>query len=312
MNRLKIPIWLSIALIVAFALLPYYLHSQYWLRIVNMILLNSILVMSLNLIVGFTGQLSFGHAAFYGVGGYTAALMLLHTGVPFPIIMVLSGIIAAIVGLGVGFPVMRFKGDYLALVSLGFAQIFWVVAQNWMSITRGPRGLPGIPAPVIFGLQLVTNTHFFYLGLILAAITMIFMMLLVKSYVGRALLAVREDERAAVAMGINPMKYKLLSFTIGSFFAGIAGSFLASYLGFVGPMNFTLDQSILYVMMVIVGGLGSLWGSVVGAAIIVILTQLFSNLPGLQMLLVGIIIAIAILVRPQGIMGNPFVKGAAK
>lgn len=312
MKRLKGRVFLYCIFGIALVLLPLYIHNEYYLRIVNMILLTSILVMSLNLVVGYTGQLSFGHAAFYGVGGYTTALLLLHTSIPFPIIVLTSGVLAAVVGFGLGLPVMRFKGDYLALVSLGFGQIFFVIVQNWASLTRGPQGLPGIPTPKIFGFELTSNAHFFYLILVLSAITFIFISLLVKSYVGRALLAIREDETAAIAMGINAMKYKLLAFTVGSFFAGVAGSFLASYLGFIGPMNFTLDQSILYVMMVIVGGLGSLWGSVVGAATIVLLTQVFSNLPGLQMLLVGVVIVILILVRPQGIMGSPFVRGVTR
>lgn len=283
--------------------------NAYVVRICCQILLYFVLAMSLNVVLGYTGMLSFGHAVFYGIGAYTTALLLVSNKASFLPSLVLSGFLAGAVALAVGVPVIRFKGNWLALVTLGFGQIFWVILQNWSGLTRGPRGIPGIPPARIAGLAFDSPEKLYLLILGLTVIAYVFFKAVEKSYIGRAWLAIREDEHAAQAMGINLTYYKLLAFTIGGFWAGICGSYLTVFMRFIAPSNFTMDQSILMALMVILGGVGSLEGSLLGAAIIVIATQVFTNVTTYQMALVGLLVIVMMLLRPQGILGRGISKG---
>jgi len=293
----------------AFALLcilflPVIVRNPYHMRILNMILLYSVLSISLNLVVGHTGLLSFGHAAFYGIGAYTTAILLKDFGWSFWIVFPLSGLLAALFGALLGLPSARVRGDYLCVVTIGFGGIAFLVMQNWTSVTRGPMGIPGIPSPTLLSFRLTSHAQYYYFGLALLLLTYWIVKNIHDSKIGRALLAIREDELAASVMGINTFRYKVLSLVLSTFFAGLAGSYLAVYLSFVGPLNFTVDESVLMIIMVIWGGMGSLPGSIFGAASMLGVVELFRPLYQYRLVIWGGVLLFVLLLRPQGVFSR--------
>jgi branched-chain amino acid transport system permease protein len=305
-------IWLyAIGAIVLLAV-PEIVPNDYVFRIIIAIIIDVPLALAQNLITGFGGMLTLGQAAFYGIGAYTSAIMIMKVGAPWPVAILSAAALACIFGILLGFPCLRVGSDYLTLMTIGFGEIFHIVALNWMAMTRGPMGLPGVPPPQIGPFVFSSNRSMYYLYLAIAVLCYIFMNRLTKSHVGRALISIREDETAAAAMGINVSYYKVLAFAFGSMWAGISGSLLAHFLKFVGPMTFTLNESLLHMQMAILGGLGSLPGSVLGAAILVALPQIFQPLYEYRMLLNGALMVILMAWRPQGIMGSSAAVGAAK
>lgn len=284
--------------------MPAIIPSAYILQTVITIIIYIPLALSQNLITGFAGMLTMGQAAFYGLGAYTSALLVMRLGVPWPIAFLAAGLVAAIAGVIVGVPCLRVGSDYLTLMTIGFGVIFSAVATNWVALTRGSMGMPGVPPASIGPLVFNTLPKQYYLYLLIAAACYFFMYRLTNSHIGRALIAIREDEIAASTMGINIAYYKVLAFTFGALWAGFAGSMLAHLLAFVGPQSFTLDESLLHVQMAILGGFGSLAGSVIGAAILVSLPQIFQDIYKYRMLINGILLLMLMAWRPQGIMGK--------
>jgi branched-chain amino acid transport system permease protein len=286
--------------------------NEYVFRVVIAIVIDIPLALAQNLITGFVGMLTLGQAAFYGIGAYTSALLVMRLGLPWPLALLAAGGVACIFGVLVGFPCLRVGSDYLTLMTIGFGEIFKIVALNWMDLTRGPMGLPGVPAPQIGPFVFNTSVRYYYLYLFIAALCYLCMHRLTGSHIGRALIAIREDETAAAAMGVNLSYYKLLTFAFGTFWAGISGSMLAHFLNFVGPMTFTLDESLLHMQMAILGGLGSLPGSILGAAILVSLPQVFQDLYRYRMLINGGLMVGLMIWRPQGILGVSAAAGATR
>jgi branched-chain amino acid transport system permease protein len=283
---------------------------EYLLHILVITGIYIILALSLNLIVGYTGLAAFGHAAFSCVGAYTSSLLALQYGVsPWAGLMV-GAFVAAILGIVIGLPSVRLRGDYLALATFGFGVIVYSVAKNWVSLTRGPMGLPGIPGFNLFGLSL--NSILSYLILVAAFVLLTFFVMqrVVNSPFGRVLQGIREDEIAAQAMGKDVNRHKLLVFIIGALFAGIGGSLYAHYISFIDPSSFTVMESITILLMVVFGGMGSLSGSFIGAAVLVILPELlrFLGMPSaiaapLRQMIYGILLILLMLKRPQGLVG---------
>ena len=298
--------------LVALLVLPGFMPNEYVFRVVIAVIIDVPLVLSQNLITGYAGLLTLGQAAFYGIGAYTSALLVMRLGAPWPLALLAAGVLACIFGILLGFPCLRVGSDYLTLMTIGFGTIFQVVALRWMALTRGPMGLPGVPPPKIGPFVFNTSTEYYYLYLFLAVLCYLCMHRLTKSYIGRALSAIREDETAAAAMGVNLAYYKVLAFAFGTFWAGIAGSMLAHFLLFVGPMTFSIDESILHMQMAILGGLGSLPGSVLGAAILVSLPQIFQSIYPYRMLLSGVLMVGLMIWRPQGILGVSAAAGATR
>lgn len=292
--------------------IPLYVENTLVFRIIVSIIIDIPLALSQNLITGFTGMLTLGQAAFYGIGAYTSALMVLKLGAPWPVAFLVAGLVSCLFGILLGFPCLRVGSDYLTLMTIGFGEIFHIVSLNWMDLTRGPMGLPGVPSPEIGPIVFNSPQKIFYLYLAISVICYIFMHRLTKSHVGRALISIREDETAAVAMGINVARYKVLAFAVGTLWAGFSGSMLAHFLAFVGPMTFTLNESLFHMQMAILGGLGSLPGSVLGAAILVSLPQVFQPLYQYRMLLNGLMMVILMAWRPQGIMGTSAIGKATR
>jgi branched-chain amino acid transport system permease protein len=270
-----------------------------------------ILTLSLNLIVGYTGLPAFGHAAFFAVGAYISALLALNLGISPWIGLIMGAFIAALAGAVIGASSLRLKGDYFALVTFGFAFIAYYIAKNWVSVTRGPMGLPGIPGFSVFGLSLGSTFSYLILVFVFVLITIFIVRRIVDSPFGRVLKSIREDEIAAQALGKDTAKHKLLAFVIGAFFAGIAGSLYAHYITFIDPSSFTIMESILILLMVIFGGMGSIKGSIVGATILVVFPELlrFLGMPSAiaaptRQMIYGLLLVILMIKRPQGLMGR--------
>lgn len=270
--------------------------DAYYMQILTLACINIIMAVSLNLINGFTGQFSIGHAGFMGVGAYVAAVLTTEFKVPFLLALALSSLAAAIVGLLVGMPTLRLRGDYLAIATLGFGEIIRVIITN-LDYVGGSRGYIGIRSITTFG---------WAFGF--AVFTIAFMRHFIGSTHGRACLAVREDEIAAEAMGINTTKYKVMAFSIGAGFAGLAGGLFAHLLTFLHPSSFDFTKSIDFLVMVVVGGWGSITGPVSAAIGLTIVNEGLRRFAELRMLVYAGILIGVMLLRPQGLLaGREFV-----
>ncbi|MGE5552741.1 MAG: branched-chain amino acid ABC transporter permease [Betaproteobacteria bacterium] len=266
--------------------------DSYYNGILILVMINVILAVSLNLINGITGQFSIGHAGFMAVGSYTSALLSLYLQWPFAAALAAGMAASGVMGLLVGIPTLRLRGDYLAIATLGFGEIIRVVILN-LEITGGPRGLPGIPP---------ATTFFVAEGL--AALTILVIANLINSAHGRAMLAVREDEIAAETMGVNATRYKVTAFAVGAAFAGLAGGLYAHYMMFIDPKSFGFFKSFEVLAMVVLGGLGSVTGSILSAAVLTYLPELLRQFAELRMVLYAVLLIVMMLVRPQGLLGT--------
>ncbi|MBR1759041.1 MAG: branched-chain amino acid ABC transporter permease [Lachnospiraceae bacterium] len=300
----KVRIIIFAVLLLAIVILPVYIKNQYIVRIATLCVMYSALALSLNLITGFMGQVSLGHAAFMGIGAYTSAILSDRFGWSFVPTMLCAVLVAAIFGILLGIPALKLSGSYLAIVTLGFCEVVRLTELNWMSLTRGPMGMTGIKKPLVFGIQIKSNGGYYWLALILLAIVLFFVMNISNSHVGRAIMSVREDEVAASAMGVNIRYYKVMTFTISAALAGMMGAFYAHYMRFIDPSAFNFEQSTSILSMVILGGLGGVPGSILGAVILSVLPELLRDLSSLRMLIYGLVIAVMMIFRPQGIMGR--------
>ncbi|MCG8565651.1 MAG: branched-chain amino acid ABC transporter permease [Desulfobacterales bacterium] len=298
-----------LAVVLTALFLPRMMDNLYYLGIVNYMVLYAILCMGLNLILGYAGLLSLGHAAFYGLGGYTTAILITRYGFSFGTCLILSGLIALAFGILLGLPTRKVRGDYFCLLTIAFGEIFRLVAQAWIDFTNGAMGIVGIPIPTLGPWVIRSEVDFYYLGLLLLAFTGITMYLIIHSKFGRAFIAIREDELAASVMGINTAIYKILVFAVGCFYAGLAGSYLAVYQTTVTPSNFRLEESCLMIIMVIVGGMGSLLAPIAGVIIMTLATEYFRSIAEYRMLIIGVIMVVVLLFRPQGIFGTRAFKG---
>lgn len=284
---------------------------EYLLHILVISGIYIILTLSLNLIVGYTGLPALGHGAFSCIGAYTSSLLALNMGVSPWIGLWIGACVAALSGIVIGYPAVRLKGDYLALATFGLGVIVYSIVKNWVSLTRGPMGLPGIPGFSVFGFQLTEIWSYLILVGVFVAITIFVINRIVNSPFGRVLKSIREDEIASEALGKNTTRYKLLVFIIGAFFAGIAGSLYAHYITFIDPSSFTVMESITILLMVIFGGMGSISGSIVGAITLVVFPELlrFLGMPSsiaapMRQMIYGLLLIVLMLKRPQGIMGT--------
>jgi len=284
---------------------------EYLLHILVIAGIYIILTLSLNLIVGYTGLPALGHAAFSCIGAYTSSLLALNMGLSPWIGLLIGACVAAVSGIVIGYPAVRLKGDYLALATFGLGVIIYAIAKNWVSLTRGPMGLPGIPGFSVFGFELSETWIYLLLVMIFVAITIFVIRRIVDSPFGRVLKSIREDEVAAETLGKNTVKHKLLVFVIGAFFAGIAGSLYAHYITFIDPSSFTVMESITILLMVIFGGMGVISGSVVGAVVLVVFPELlrFLGMPSsiaapMRQMIYGLLLVVLMIKRPQGIMGK--------
>ncbi len=284
---------------------------EYLLHILIISGIYIILTLSLNLILGYTGIPALGHIAFACVGAYTSSLLALNYGISPWIGLFIGAVFASLLGLVIGFPSIRLKGDYLALATFGFGVIVYSISKNWVDLTRGPMGLPGIPKFSILSFELQPVWAYLILVIVFVFITTFVINRIVDSPFGRILRSIRDDEVASLSIGTNINKYKLIVFIIGAFFAGIAGSLYAHYITFIDPSSFTVMESIAVLLMVVFGGMGNIKGSFVGALILVIFpeTLRFLGMPSsvaapLRQMIYGLLLIVLMLKRPQGIIGQ--------
>lgn len=270
--------------------------SEYILRLMKQIGIFLIAALGLNLILGFTGQFTMGHAAFMSIGAYGSAIMTKNFNMPFPIALIVGIVFSAILAALIGYPILRLKGDYLAICTLGFGEIVKVVIQN-VDYVGGARGISGIPTKTSFLIV------FFGVALCYAILKN-----LINSSKGRAIKSIREDEIAAEAMGINSTKYKMLSFIIGSSMAGLAGGLYAHFNTFIDPASFNFAKSIELITYVVLGGMGSLSGTVIGTSILIYLPEGLRGLNNVmkdyRMLIYALLLVTMMIFRPQGILGT--------
>jgi branched-chain amino acid transport system permease protein len=283
--------------------IPFVVTSDYWLHLFIMSGIYVFLCLGANLLMGYTGQVSLAFQSFYAIGAYTAALLTIHFNLPFIANFVAAGIASGIVGLVLGLPAIRLSGHYLAIASLGFAVIIEITIQNWDSVTKGYKGLTGIKPPgiALLGYQFGSKASYYFLILSLLVFTLYFFGRLVSSKTGRAFRAIRENEIAARASGINVSYYKLLAFAISSLLAGFGGAFYAQYILFVSPEIGGFGELVNIFAMTIVGGIGSIPGSVIGATFLTFLPEMMRALKDYRLIIYGSMLLIMILFMPKGI-----------
>lgn len=295
-------------------------QSDHWGRVMLYVFLYAGLASGLNVIVGFAGLLDLGYVAFWAVGSYFTSIIFVEVLVNaygfdpaalwwlFFVNIVLGGAFAGLLAVLLGYPTLRLRGDYLAIMTLGFGEIVRIVITNWVGLTRGPMGIRGIPLPAIFGVEMTSIVALIALAAALVAAVVGIVALLTRSYVGRAWEAIREDETAANAMGIGTSRYKLLAYAVSGFFGGVMGVFYAHTQQFISPMSFTLFENIVLLMLVVLGGMGTLWGPLVGAAVWIIFLEASRQLafieanPEFRFLGLGVLLVILMIYRPQGLV----------
>ncbi len=282
-------------------LVPWIVSSQYLLNVFIMAGIWVVLAASINLMLGYAGQLPLGHTAFYGLGAYVSGLLNVVWGVPIWLSMPAAGVFAMIVGYAIGRLTFRVRGSAFVLVTLGFGEVMRLVANNWMSLTNGPLGLSGIGAPSLFG-HTFDYRMYYYLILIICFCTMYVIWRLVHSRFGRAFVAINENEALARAVGVQGERFLLLAMMISTLLAGIAGSFYAHYVQFISPDLFFFGNTVTMVVMVIVGGKRTVWGPVAGAIIFTLLPELLRFMDNYRMLIYGLILMLSILCMKNGIV----------
>jgi branched-chain amino acid transport system permease protein len=293
--------------VATFAILFPHLFSTYQTNVMTTALMYVVLGLGLNIVVGLAGLLDLGFVAFYAVGAYSYALLNLHFGLGFWTVLPIGGLLAATFGILLGFPVLRLRGDYLAIVTLGFGEIIRLILENWGEFSKGPSGISNISRPGFFGmgLNLEQSIHYTYYLMILFVIITIFVVnRLQDSRLGRAWIALREDEIACQAMGIDKRKTKLVAFSLGAFWAGIVGVMFAAKTTFINPASFTFLESAIILSIVVLGGMGSIIGVLLGALILILMPEYLRALSEYRMLAFGAILVCMMVFRPQGLISN--------
>jgi len=279
--------------------------NNYYLDVLTLAGLYVVLALGLNIVVGMAGLLDLGYISFYAIGAYSYALLSTKLGVSFWMALPLGGLIAAAFGVALGVITLRLRGDYLAIVTLGFIHIVHLVLNNWDSVTNGPNGILGIGRPALGNFTFSQPIHFYYLILIIALATVFSVNRLNHSRIGRAWIAIREDEVAAEAMGVDTTWMKILAFALGAAWAGVAGVFFAGKFAFISPESFTFFETVIVLSMVVLGGMGSVPGVILGALILVILPEALREFENYRMLIFGAALVFMMIFRPQGLIGNP-------
>lgn len=281
---------LVLILVAALYSLPLFVRNQYVLRVCVYVCIYSILACSLNLISGVCGQVSMGHAAFYGIGAYASALAAIKFGVPWVVCVLAAAVAAGIVGVLIGIPALKLSGGYLVICTVGFGELVRLILLNWVSLTRGPMGLVNIPRPVIFNMKIKSGGQ--YLAVALTLFLLVYGLLhnILNSRFGRNLKAIREDEIAAETMGIHVHREKVTAFAIAAAMAGAAGSMLAHYMLFISPTIFVGDFSTTILSMVVLGGMGYMPGSVIAATLLTVIPEALRGLDKYRMLIYGLLL----------------------
>ena len=292
----------AVALVVA----PLGLGEGYYLHLMIMFLIFAIAAASLDLVVGVAGLLSLGHAAFFGLGAYTSALLYLHFGLPMFGGLFAGAVVAAVAAFLLGLLILRVRGHRFVITTVAFAEIMRLVAYNFVDLTRGQMGLPGILAPVVTipGLGTIDFNNkiaFYYLALVVAGVCVLALTRIANGPAGMGFRALRENEPLTESIGISTYRYAIAAFTLGAFFAGIAGSLYAHYISFVGPDVFYFSYTTLFLVMVVIGGKGTIWGPVLGAFAFTLLPEFLRVADEYRLVFFGSLLIIAVLFFPRGL-----------
>lgn len=287
---------------VASLLVPLF-ASSYMLGILCRILLYSTMAGSLNVINGYSGQFNIGHAGFVCIGAYAGALCSVNYNFPFILQLIVGGILAAIMALLLSKPILRLRGIYLAIVTMGFCEITRIVALNWTKVTGGPLGVKNIPAPKLFGIIFNSPKLYYYILIFLLLIFIFLTNRIINSRVGRAWMSIREDEVAAKSLGVRIAYYRSINLMYGAMWAGVCGAAMGPYYRYIAPDMFSMDMSFDILSMVILGGQGTLAGPIIGAAIINIVVEAFRFAAAYRMVIYAVLIISMMWLRPQGLVG---------
>ena len=301
-NAVKIVLVIAVAVACCFML-----RQRYLAMILDYICIYAIAVTGLDLLFGYTGQVSFGQAGFYAIGAYGSAILSMRFGIPTFISIFLGALIAMVFGFIIAFPASRLVKHFLSLMTIAFGQMVYTFVVATSSLTGGPSGITNIPRLTFFGLSLgnrkVYYRNFFFVAVLLLIIVMIVKRNIINSRIGRAFIAVRENPHAAAGMGINVAKYKIMAFAISAFLAGLAGALLAHLVTMISPDSFTKDMSTKFMTMLLFGGIGTMSGSLIGAAAITIISELLQSFAAAQMLIYAVIILVVLFFLPNGTVG---------
>ena len=285
---------------------------NYYLRIADFVLIYILLGIGLNIVIGYAGLLDLGFVAFYAVGAYTYALLAspqLGLHLPFLVILPIAALCGAIAGILLGIPVLRLRGDYLAIVTLGFGEIIRVLINNADNVTNGPQGLIGLDRPTLFGWSVSTPQDFYWLLLGLVAVIGWVVYRMEKSLLGKAWFAIREDQDAAEGVGIGKTSVKLIAFASSAVIGAIAGVIFSGMQRFVSPESFSLNESVLVVLIIVIGGIGNIVGVVVGALVLIVLPEVLRGYAEYRMLLMGVAMMLLIVLRPRGLVPEYLTPG---
>lgn len=293
------------AALVALPLVTVAVGRAYVVYLYDLVMVNIVLALGLNILTGFTGQISIGHAGFMAIGAYASAILTGRLGVPFAVAMPLAALFTAAIGFGLGIPALRLHGHYLAIATLGFGVAVSQLFAVWEGFTGGYQGMKA-PAASLLGFRFSTDLRYYYLALAITWLMLAVARNILRTRPGRALMAVRDSEVAAQAMGVNLAKYKTASFAISAFYAGVAGSLYAHLVKFISPFDFNLSVSLTLLAAIVVGGLGSLPGSVLGAVFMTLLPHVFSRVKNLPLVLTGVSLIVVVLFLPHGLVSLPW------
>ena len=304
----KTKLLLLVVFLVVILLLPFVVPNTYALKVLNNVMLYSVIALSVNLILGFCGLLDFGRSAFVGIGTYFFAIVMTRFQIPWIVAFLAAGLFTALAGWVIGAFLQRTSFDYLTLITIGVVEIVRLFLVNCTDVTNGAMGITGVPSPQLFGFVLKSHFQFYYFALALLVLCYGMISRITKSYKGRALMAIRDDEIAAAYSAINLPGYKAMCFGVASFFTGIGGAAMVSYTRYASPYNFTIDEGLILCQMAILGGLGSLPGSILGAAILVIVPELSRTAYEYRLLIMGIMMVVLMLFCPNGLLGRSGLK----
>lgn len=303
MNRRNGTIILLIVVIVASLILPQVVSDSYTRRLLNLAGIYCIAVLGLNVIMGWGGQISFAHAGLWGVGAYTSALLATRLGVSFWLGMIVSAVTAGLIGLLIGIPTLKLKGHYLAMATIGFGEIIRLALINLEWLTGGAQGVKNIPSVSLGPIGFTDENVYFYLIFVFLVVAIAVAYRIQNSTYGRVLMAIRDSEVAAEVMGLNATFYKVMAFVLSAMFAGVAGSLYAHLTGYISPDTYSFEQMVIFVAMLMIGGMGSIPGVIVGAILMTFLPEWLRPLKDMYLMIYGIGIVLIVAFMPYGIAG---------
>ena len=312
MKKNKSAMIIALAAIALAAILPMFITNNYHLNLMIQVLINIIIVVGLNFITGLTGQMNLGTAGIFSMGAYTSSLLATKLGINPWICLVAAVGMGCLIGMGLGYPSLRVSGVYLALTTIGFSEIVRILMTNLTGLTGGALGVTGIPAFSIFGFKFQSNKEIYYLYLVIAVLLIFNAYRIVNSKGGRSFLAVKDNPDAVEAGGVNIANIKIMAFTLAAIYATIAGSLYAHYVGFINPSAYNLEFSINYVVMLVIGGIGSVPGNVLGAILVTLVPEFLRFMENYYWLVFSIITLLFVIFLPNGIVSLFRIKRSAE